>query len=269
MAIIRGGVLIDGNGKVVTWGDTIWAGTGDDRVFSGKGVDFIFAGSEADKSDVRAWGHDRVEGGEEGDWIHYENTTSSVHIWGDDKAGKVSGDDHIWGGRAGDFIWGGGGKDEIHGGAGGDEIDGGKGDDKIEGGEGADFLTGGSGRDTFFYHAIQDSHARFADADRIEDFDTGLDKLNFDSTATGKNFHHIDMAINGGASDEAKFNAALMNATIDHLFNPTHKFEFVTDGRDGWLFADTNGLHKGFDFGIELKGVTDLSHTDLTHLNLF
>jgi len=31
----------------------------------------------------------------------------------------------------------------------------------------------------------------------------------------------------------------------------------VTDGHDGWVFVDTDGNHT-VDYGIELKGVTDL-----------
>jgi hypothetical protein len=40
--------------------------------------------------------------------------------------------------------------------------------------------------------------------------------------------------------------------------DPHLQYEFVTNGKDGWLFVNQDSLHSVVDYGIELKGVTDL-----------
>jgi hypothetical protein len=53
---------------------------------------------------------------------------------------------------------------------------------------------------------------------------------------------------------------AFAQNAMDHSHGLT--YEFVTDGTNGWLFADFDRLH-GIDFAVELKGVTDLSHLNI------
>jgi Ca2+-binding RTX toxin-like protein len=89
-----------------------------------------------------------------------------------------SGTDIIKAGGSAHIINGGGGADQIRGGTAADAIDGGADNDKIIGFTGADILTGGTGNDQFRYLFAGDSGLG-AGADRITDFASGSDRLNF------------------------------------------------------------------------------------------
>lgn len=80
--------------------------------------------------------------------------------------------------HTGNTINGGGGNDQIRGGLQGDTINGGDGNDKIVGFYGSDTITGGAGADQFRYLYADDSRPGTA-ADRITDFLSGTDRLNF------------------------------------------------------------------------------------------
>ena len=79
---------------------------------------------------------------------------------------------------ASNTINGGDGVDQIRGGGQADTISGGNGNDKLFGAGGADILTGGAGADQFRYLFAGDSGTG-ANADRINDFLSGTDRLNF------------------------------------------------------------------------------------------
>jgi len=66
--------------------------------------------------------------------------------------------------------------DTLIGGSGNDRIDGGKGSDRLDGQGGDDILTGGKGRDVFLFSAGND---------RITDFETKKDKIEFDPALWG------------------------------------------------------------------------------------
>jgi Ca2+-binding RTX toxin-like protein len=89
-----------------------------------------------------------------------------------------SGADIIKAGGSAHIINGGGGADQIRGGTAADAIDGGADNDKILGFTGADIITGGAGNDQFRYLFVGDSGLG-AGADRITDFTSGSDRLNF------------------------------------------------------------------------------------------
>jgi Ca2+-binding RTX toxin-like protein len=80
-----------------------------------------------------------------------------------------AGDDQIEGSSLNDFI---------RGGAGNDLINGFGGDDLIRGGSGSDTITGGSGADTLYYTEDQLDGS----VDTFVDFNSGEDKISFDST---------------------------------------------------------------------------------------
>lgn len=94
---------------------------------------------------------------------------------------------------------GGAGNDQIRGGLLTDTINGGDNNDKIIGYGGADVLTGGAGADQFRYLFASDSGTG-ANADRITDFLSGTDRLNFalldaDPVAAGRQaLTYIDTA---------------------------------------------------------------------------
>lgn len=273
--------------------DRIYAGAGSDEVNAGAGDDLIVA-NPLDQYHVGAWGHDAVYGGSGNDILAYGNTTDSVILYGDDISGQLSGNDtisggtagdHIYGGWGNDTIWGGGGNDviygdmptgwaatgndSIHGGDGYDQIYGGDGNDTIWGDSGFDDLYGGKGADTFGF-AAGDSGAHYADADVIHDFNASTnsyvvwDKLDLPVAGTASNFGHIkgtiDTSDNATYAEDFNQAKAFAQNAMDHSHGLT--YEFVTDGTNGWLFADFDRLH-GIDFAIELKGVTDLSHLNI------
>ncbi len=96
---------------------------------------------------------------------------------GRDYVNGGDGDDGIYGGTGEDILLGGAGNDFITGGFGAytDLIDGGSGKDKIQGDPGDDVLTGGSGADEFRFFTGDG-------ADRITDFEAGVDKLIINGT---------------------------------------------------------------------------------------
>ena len=82
----------------------------------------------------------------------------------------------IRGGGGNDFLGGLGGADVLLGGDGIDNLFGGSGNDKLAGGAGQDRLTGGAGTDEFVFAAGEGSLLQ-ATADRINDFEDGVDKI--------------------------------------------------------------------------------------------
>jgi len=271
--------------------DTIWGGFGSDVVNGGSGDDTIHATTYAAQPFVGPWGNDVVYGGVGNDFIDYANTTSNVVLYGDNAQwSRQDGNDTIVSGSGNDWIYGGGGNDVISGGAGNDviygdmpisrtggndvifggdgrdTIYGGAGNDTIWGNSGVDFMYGGSGADTFKFNA-GDTGLHYADADVIYDFhpssDRGFptgDTIDFTTMekGTSSNFDHKAI-INIHGSDAAEYANALGTANAEETVNPNLKYVFVTDGQNGWLFADTNGDHH-LDAGIELRGVTDMHY---------
>jgi Ca2+-binding RTX toxin-like protein len=276
--------------------DTIWAGGGNDHVYAGAGDDEVHGGAGDDilvanpqnPYTIGAWGHDAVYGDSGNDIIAYGNTTNSVILYGDDINNQEAGNDTITGGSADDQIYGGGGNDTIYGGggndtiygdsftgsgngndnisggAGHDSIWGGDGNDIISGGTGFDDLWGGKGADTFVF-TNGDSTKSYSGADVIHDFNASTnsysvwDKLDLDGKATASNFGHINGVLDTSHdfTDKAAYDHALGFAQNVMTNSPGLKYEFVTDGHDGWVFVDANNNHT-VDYGIELKGVTDL-----------
>ncbi len=240
--------------------DWINGGMGNDHLFGQDGDDHIFA-ERLGSTTTLAWGHDLVVGGNGNDTIDYRKTTSSVELWGDDQTftgddprGKESGDDRIWGGE---------GADKIHGGLG---------NDKITGGEGADDLWGGEGLDIFKYASgfgkSGDSNVKFSEADTIHDFNANngnnpWDKIDLGIKGTESNFDTVHLKFDPNTSPQQDFAAALQLAKLDvvqhAIVGEKVNFVFVENGDDGWLFANNDGLHSGFDVAIKLEGVTDFS----------
>lgn len=90
-----------------------------------------------------------------------------------------TGDDAIKGlGNQSTTMNGGEGDDQIRGGSRADVINGGDGADKLIGAGGADIMTGGAGADVFRYLAAANSGIGAA-ADRITDYEIGIDRLAF------------------------------------------------------------------------------------------
>jgi Ca2+-binding RTX toxin-like protein len=91
-------------------------------------------------------------------------------------------DDTISGGLWRDYLVGGQGADRLTGRGGDDFLSGDDGDDVLKGGEGNDALLGGAGSDSLRGGAGSDrfTFLEIAGADRIEDFEVGLDTIYID-----------------------------------------------------------------------------------------
>ena len=103
-----------------------------------------------------------------------------------------TGDDTLYGLEGNDKLIGGAGADALYGGEGNDKLKGGNGNDTLVGGAGKDALIGGAGADTFVFLAASDSAA--GAADRIRDFEQGVDLLDFSA------FGGLSFIGNGGFS---------------------------------------------------------------------
>ncbi len=90
--------------------------------------------------------------------------------------GTASNND-IYGGAGNDRISGLGGNDRLFGGTGKDTLSGGTGNDRLQGDRGSDVLNGGLGVDVFRFVTIQDSSSLVSEADRVQDFQPGVDRL--------------------------------------------------------------------------------------------
>ncbi|SIO02359.1 Hemolysin-type calcium-binding repeat-containing protein [Rhodovulum sp. ES.010] len=152
-----GADLIEGHGGA----DILSGDAGDDEISGGTGADAILGGS----------GHDRLFGGAGDDVI--EGAGGKDHISGE------GGNDTLYGGSWKDRLYGGSGDDALYGGAGNDLLKGGDGADRLSGDAGNDRLFGGAGADVFVFAA-----AGFG-ADRIEDFELGLDVIDLSGLSSG------------------------------------------------------------------------------------
>lgn len=255
--------------------DVIYAGLGHDYIYAGAGNDIILA--QSNTSGVRtAWGYDTVEGGSGDDSIHYNMTTSDVVLYGDDPHTREpqgndfiqsgSGQDLLVGGGGHDTIWGGagndaiygdqtlhiqGGNDRLYGEAGSDQIRAGFGHDFISGGTGRDFLWGSQGSDKFAYE-FGNSGMTYAGADVINDFDRVDDWLDMPRAGTAANYREISVSNPGGteaAFEYARKAAVPLLSTVDYVF--------VTNGTNGYMFADLN-RNSYLDTGITMLGLNSL-----------
>ncbi len=163
--------------------DALDGGAGNDQLFGGAGADTLDGGTEDDRLDGGA-GHDQLLGGEGRDRL----------FGGDDEdmLAGAGGNDQLFGGAAADQLLGGTGDDRLAGDAGDDSLAGEAGIDRLFGGDGADTLRGGAdademwggaGADVFGFDTTSDSFT-FA-ADRIRDFEVGLDRLDLSAITGG------------------------------------------------------------------------------------
>ncbi len=189
--IIHGTVFTD----VLSGGagnDVIYTGLGRDVVYGGLGDDLIFG----------ELGSDFLLGNDGNDTIYTSQNYSGVfqEIGGNSYADGGNGDDTImlsglsdtaYGGAGNDVIdiyglnctaYAGDGNDLILGGIGNDYLYGGVGADVITGDWGNDYVLGGTGADQFVF--IADLHT--GDVDYVADFEFGTDRIQFDSSLSGK-----------------------------------------------------------------------------------
>ncbi|HIK11246.1 MAG TPA: hypothetical protein IGS52_13405 [Oscillatoriaceae cyanobacterium M33_DOE_052] len=135
------------------------------RAFDGN--DFIL-GSAVDDVVNGNQGNDTIDGSEGNDYLRGGQN--------DDMLIGDTGNDLLNGNKGNDILEGGEGDDYLRGGAGDDLLVGGEGNDILIGDKGFDILRGESGADTFLLRGDLPSMSLFL-ADRIEDFQAGIDKI--------------------------------------------------------------------------------------------
>ena len=172
-------ILDGGNGN-----DSLLGGSGSDVLIGFNGDDTLF-GEDGDDTLDGGNNNDTLEGGAGDDTLIGFNGTD-VLIGGD-------GHDNLDGGNDNDILEGGAGHDVLDGFNGRDILDGGEGNDillgfndadSLTGGSGNDILTGGFGADQFVFNQ-GDGH------DRITDFESGQDVIDFTSFDGGISFEDL------------------------------------------------------------------------------
>jgi Ca2+-binding RTX toxin-like protein len=111
-------------------------------------------------------------------------------LGGNDRLFGLDGDDWLLGGEGSDRLTAGNGNDTLYGENGNDVLIGGIGNDLIRGNDGADLISGGGGIDILSGNADNDifvfaEQPVAANLDRINDFTSGADKLQFDASLLG------------------------------------------------------------------------------------
>lgn len=263
--------------------DTVYAGAGADEVYGGSGNDTLWA--QAYGQGNAYWGNDFVYAGTGDDQIYYYYTLSDVVLFGDDTSiSSADGNDYIYSGSGNDRLNGGGGNDTLNGGAGNDIIHGDLaqggtghdqllgnlgsdslygdgGDDHLQGGRDGDWLSGGAGVDTFVI-ATGDSGLAWETADTILDFNRAWDWIDLPVAGTPSNFVSGTFITTGYTYHDVFAEAYHASFSMGSYLT---KLVFLTDGQDGYLFADTDPSY-GFDTGVQLLGLTsvnDLRYWDI------
>jgi uncharacterized delta-60 repeat protein len=185
--------------------DRLYGANGDDILKGGQGLDYLHGGYD----------NDTLIGGENADLLIGDAGNDS--LVGDDFDLVVAGNDTLYGGdgvdtlqgllgddildgeNGNDLLNGGFGNDALYGANDNDSLDGGEGNDYLNGGYGNDWLVGAAGDDTLFgddgldtliggfgkdiFVAYAPVSALTAQADKIADFEVGVDKISLSREA--------------------------------------------------------------------------------------
>lgn len=196
-------------------------------------------------------GNDTLNGSTGNDTLNGDDGNDSlIGGFGHDTLNGNAGNDTLNGSAGNDIINGNDGKDLLIGGLGNNTLNGGAGIDILVGGNGYDSLTGGLDADVFRFNAISvRSISNIAVRDSINDFQTGMDKINMaaidaDTVATGNN----------------AFDSLTVGDTFSNSF--AGRGELYFDSTSQILYGN-NDTDATADFSILLSGVTTLSTADL------
>ncbi|OAB59839.1 hypothetical protein AY600_18620 [Phormidium willei BDU 130791] len=186
--------------------DTLEAGAGDDSLYGGQGNDVIRAdsgnnylsGDFGNDSVFGGSGNDFMVGGEGDDYLDGgagDNTLAGGD--GNDTLEAGNGNNALFGNQGNDVIRTGDGNNTVYGGAGDDTLFAGAGSNFLSGDLGADVLVGGEGQDTFAMSRrsadLTTGGVNLSDADRIQNFVRGQDKLMLD----GLPFADVNIEVDG------------------------------------------------------------------------
>jgi uncharacterized protein len=152
-----------------------------------------------------------------------------------------AGNDIIKSGAGVHIINSGDGNDQIRGGISADIINGGNGNDKIIGNRGADIITGGEGSDQFRYLFAGETLLD-AGADRITDYEIGVDRFNFSQFDTNPGLAGIqgfafvgNAAFSGGGAAQIRYTNSGADLLVQADFNGDGlvDMEIILQGLDG------------------------------------
>jgi Ca2+-binding RTX toxin-like protein len=239
-----------------TGNDSIVGLGGDDDISGEAGNDYIDAGAGNDSINVSSYpafgghyGNDVVAAGDGNDSVNYYYSADSVTIDG---------------GNGNDYLVGGSTNDHLMGGAG---------DDTFIGNPGADVMTGGEGADTLLLLNVGESGMTINTADRITDFNAAYDSIDMQVAGYQSGYpqyphvgNYSEASIAYGAGFEAaKAKAAEMIYQGHHWPVADHIYAFVTDGVNGYFFADidNNGTAETAVILEGLTSVTQFSKDDI------
>ncbi|HEY5897028.1 MAG TPA: calcium-binding protein, partial [Burkholderiales bacterium] len=186
-------VIVGNNRANILWGhagnDTligggVASGEAADNFIGGEGDDSMVGGSALDTFQLSldttsSYGHDTIIGGGGFDWVFADGPATTgivVDLVAGTLTGGYVGSSASVSGIEG--IYGTNFADRMVGDAANNELDGNGGDDTLNGGAGNDSLVGGAGADSFVFAATPGA----ANADRIFDFASGVDKIHLDAT---------------------------------------------------------------------------------------
>ncbi len=193
----------NGNDTLVgeTGADRLYGANGDDLLLGGQGLDYLHGGygedtllgGEDDDLLIGDVGNDLLGGDDGNDTLYggdgFDTLQGNI---GDDILDGENGNDSLVGGLGNDALYGANdddrldgeeGNDIINGGYGNDWLVGSTGDDTLFGDDGLDTLIGGFGKDLFVAYAP--TSALTAQADKIADFEVGVDKISLSKAAFG------------------------------------------------------------------------------------
>jgi Ca2+-binding RTX toxin-like protein len=234
--------------------DSLYGGAGGDVLSGGTGADYMEGNAGDDVYIVDNVGDVVTEVSLEGiDWVHSNLATYTLPAEVENLQWNASGsfngtgnglDNLINGGGSDDTLNGADGNDELRGSAGNDSLNGGNGDDYLIGSSGADIYTGGSGADRIQIGYFDSGTG--ADADRITDFQTGVDLV--DVSGWDADFY------TSGNQAFTFVGSAAFTATAGEL-------RTYFDGTDTWVQGDITGDGVA-DFEIRFDGSVSLAGSD-------
>lgn len=200
--------------------DILYGGPDDDKIMPGAGSDYVDGGTGTDTVDytdeptglyirhyngfstpianqalgwtalIAAINNDTIE---HDDLVGIENVIGSPY---DDVVAGTNGPNTIWGRNGDDYLSGHNDNDILYGENGKDQLLGGAGTDTLAGGPDEDILKGNADADEFVF-AANDGATALADADLIQDFEDGLDKIRITG---GPSFNHLTISDDGSGN---------------------------------------------------------------------
>jgi len=237
----------------------LFGGAGDDSLVGGAGIDTMDGGEGNDTytidNDII---HDTGSGGMDVA-ITNRSTTLAIDSGIETLKGKVgsTGSLVLTGNDLVNRLIGNDGDNLLRGLASADSLFGGLGNDRLEGGLARDMLTGEDGADAFIFKA-GDSAATATGFDIVNDFLTGVDKIDLDTIGAGG----LPLAAYAETTAASATFSSAKNAATAAMADGAHSAVFVAGSVDGWLFWNTDGDLHTAEQAARLNGLNSIGAFD-------